>query len=82
MLKFFPKELWSTLDPDSSSSNGARSSRKKLTISTTHPIGLSEDEWGTPDPEGQLGVVGGLSSKAALERRKGMLNSLLNDEEG
>ncbi|KAI9866345.1 MAG: hypothetical protein M1813_001467 [Trichoglossum hirsutum] len=80
LLKFFPKELWSTLDPDSTAPGGARSSKKKkLIVSTTHANGLSEDEWGSPDPE--QGGDGGLSSKAALERRKGMLNSLLNDEE-
>ncbi|KAI9777959.1 MAG: hypothetical protein M1839_008494 [Geoglossum umbratile] len=78
VVKFFPKELWSTLDPDSTTPNGARPTKKKrLTISTTH-ANVSDDELGSPDPEGG---IGGLSSKAALERRKGMLNSLLNDEE-
>lgn len=36
VLKFFPKELWSTLDPSSGSQNGAdmNSSGKKLQLST------------------------------------------------
>ncbi|KAI9771796.1 MAG: hypothetical protein M1840_001566 [Geoglossum simile] len=78
VVKFFPKELWSTLDPDSTAPNGARPTKKKrLTISTTH-ANVSDDEWASPDPEGG---VDGLGSKATQERRKGVLNSLLNDEE-
>ena len=43
-LKFFPKELWSTLDPSLSSTNVAEgaSRSKRLLISTTNkPSGLS-----------------------------------------
>ncbi|KAI9667007.1 MAG: hypothetical protein M1829_005614 [Trizodia sp. TS-e1964] len=63
VLQYFPKELWSTLDPQHSSAIGAvKSKRKKLLISTSnHLDGLSDDD--DYEGEGDLGKRTGNSGK-------------------
>ncbi|KAI9808477.1 MAG: hypothetical protein M1827_007230 [Pycnora praestabilis] len=74
VLKFFPEELWSTLDPDHATqhSTSVTIKRKKLKISTTAQItGIDEMIFDNEDD----------SSKADEDRKKSIIQSLTTGDE-
>jgi len=72
VLKFFPKELWSTLDPEHATTNGVATSSKKkrLLISTSNKSNGIDGRSGDEGEEGE-----------GADRRKGAIDSALNGED-